>query len=182
MKQIAAILLLLVLVFNFYGYQWMISYLKNNTVVTIENHIDRNNYSDHDLISIKTKLNLPYYSSSIEYERTFGSITINGKDYEYVKRRVYKDTLELLCLPNYSKTVLQSISNEITKSSAEGQSANNKNAIKKINLPDLFRTENFNFYPPTIIAKQAYYSSIISFFSKGFPKQHDRPPVVTTSV
>jgi hypothetical protein len=137
LKKLTAILLLLIVAFNFYGYRLVIDYLQQNNHSTIEARIDQQEYDDAELISIKTTLNLPYYNSSPEFERAYGSISINGVDHEYVKRRVYQDTLELLCLPNHQKTKLNTVSNEITKAVNDGAASPVKKGITfKISLPD----------------------------------------------
>lgn len=118
----------------------MISYMQSRTDARLEEKVDNNRYDQQDLISIKTKLDLPYYISSPQFERAYGSITINGTSYQYVKRRVYKDTLELLCLPNQAKTKMQSIKNELTTAFAEGQASTpKKHTTIKISLPDFFQ-------------------------------------------
>ena len=101
----------------------MIAYMENGSEAFLEKKLDKREYSDEELISIKTKLNLPYYTGSRDFERSYGSININGVAYQYVKQRVYNDTLELLCLPNTAKTKLQEAKNEITKSSADAQAS-----------------------------------------------------------
>lgn len=57
-------------------------------------------------------LHLPYMTSSSDYERVDGSVQINGIYYNYVKRKVYNDTLYLMCLPNTDKTKLYSARND----------------------------------------------------------------------
>ncbi len=100
--------------------------------------VDKKQYTDDELISIKTTLHLPYYSVSTEFERAYGSINVGGIDYEYVKKRVYNDTLEVLCIPNHSKTSLHRFSNELTKMAADGQASTpfGKTVQVKITLPD----------------------------------------------
>jgi hypothetical protein len=139
LKRFSAILFLLVLVFNFFGYRTVIAYLEKNTDTVLEQKLDNREYNDHELISIKTTLNLPYYNSSADYERAFGSINIDGVVYEYVKKRVYQDTLELLCLPNSTKTKLQEAKHNLAKSAADGQAsvpAKKGTPTLKISLPD----------------------------------------------
>jgi hypothetical protein len=68
---------------------------------TLIANLDRNNYSDSELISIKIPVvDLPYYTNSKEFERVDGKIEIDGVVYNYVKRRLYNDTFELMCIPN----------------------------------------------------------------------------------
>ena len=78
----------------------MITYMQERHASVLEKKLDRQQYNDKDLITIKTALDLPYYASSTDYERAYGSVEVNGVTYEYVKRRVHRDTLELLCLPH----------------------------------------------------------------------------------
>lgn len=153
--------------------------MQNNSVAVIEQQLDKSEYNDDELISIKTTLNLPYYTSSAEYERTYGSITIDGKEYEYVKRRVYQGTLELLCLPNDTKTQLQKISNEVAQSAADGQTTTplKKNGtVLKISLPDLFQSIDSNLPLPSLCVKQTYFSSNTAVSLAGYSSRQERPP------
>lgn len=68
--------------------------------------IDGDKYNDNQLTELKIPLNLPYYSSSNNYNRIDGEIEIGGIQYNYVKKKVFNDTLFLLCLPNLDKTQL----------------------------------------------------------------------------
>ena len=78
----------------------------------LELRADKNQYSDDELTEIKMPLNLPYMISSSGYERVDGQVTINGIYYNYVKRKVYNDTLYLMCLPNKDKTKFYSARND----------------------------------------------------------------------
>jgi hypothetical protein len=178
LKRLSAILFLLVLVFNFYGYRLVIAFMEQNSEVAIEQKVDRSDYNTADLISIKTALNLPYYSSSPHFERAYGSVTVNGVAYEYVQKRVYNDTLELLCLPNGAKTALQGLKAELTKATADGQAsvpAKKGATTLKISLPDYcqsFETTAVVSVPP--ISTFPFQNE--SFFLTGFTRQQERPP------
>lgn len=137
----------------------------------LESQLDKKQYSDAELISIKIRLNLPYYTSSTEYERAYGSIEANGISYEYVKRRVHQDTLELLCLPNKTKMQLQTAENAFFKMSVDGTSQQDrKSNTVKIALPDFCQgfsafslakaPENLhNYFSPNTIFLKTWYSS-----------------------
>jgi hypothetical protein len=137
-KRLSAILFLAILLFNFYGYRLMLQYMQDRQASLLEAQLDRQQYSEDELISIKTPLHLPYYSSSPDFERAYGSIEVDGITYEYVKRRVHQDTLELLCLPNHGKMQLQSAEREFFKLSLDATAAQNgkKPVTLKISLPD----------------------------------------------
>jgi hypothetical protein len=142
----------------------------------LEKRVDQNKYDESDLITIKTKLNLPYYTGSGQFERVYGSIDINGTNYQYVKRRVHNDTLELLCLPNQTNTNLQSIKNELTKSLADGQaSSHKKNTTIKISLPDFF--QSFKTFSATCFLKRKLtFTQHTDILTEGCTLKQRKPP------
>lgn len=178
MKRLPAILFLFILVFNFIGYRMVIAYMQSGGDTALEKKLDRQQYNDNELLSIKTKLNLPYYTSSHDFERSYGSINIAGVVYEYVKQRVYNDTLELLCLPNATKTKLQNVKNELTKSSADGQaSLPQKKAPSslKLSLPDFCQPiQPFSAQQPAMVREHFVYN--VRFSLPGYRSRLEQPP------
>jgi hypothetical protein len=78
--------------------------------------LDENNYSESDLISIKVPaVHLSYYVNSRNFERVDGKVEIEGVQYNYVKRRLFNDSLELLCIPNKKATQLKTAREEFFK-------------------------------------------------------------------
>ena len=113
MKRVAAILLTGVLFFNWYGYQLLSAYWQQKADQKLVARLDRNDYDESQLISIKIPLTtLSYYNSSTGFERVDGRIDLNGIQYNYVKRRIFKDSLELLCIPNTTAMNLQKVKND----------------------------------------------------------------------
>ena len=101
MKRIASILLMVILFFNWYGYQWMSAFLEKKAEIRLEARLDADNYDESQLISFKIpSTHLSYYNSSDRFERIDGQIEIGGVQYKYVKRRIFNDSLEVLCIPN----------------------------------------------------------------------------------
>ena len=97
-----------VLFFNWYGYQLLSNYWQDRAERTLEASFDQNNYDESALISFKLPLtSLSYYNSTPGYQRVNGQIDISGVRYQYVKRRIYGDTLEVLCLPNLTAMKLR---------------------------------------------------------------------------
>lgn len=116
MKRIAAILLLCLLLFNWVGYEVYTAILQADADKTMVADLDRNNYSDADLILIKVPaVHLSSYVNSKEFERVDGQIEIDGVHYNYVKRRFSEGSLELLCIPNNTATHIQSAKDEFFK-------------------------------------------------------------------
>ena len=113
LKQLAAILLIGILFFNWYGYQLLTAYWQQREDSKLEARLDKHEYNDDQLVHIKIPLTtLAYYNSSTGFERVNGQIQINGVHYNYVKRRIYGDSLELLCIPNITAMNLQKAKNE----------------------------------------------------------------------
>jgi hypothetical protein len=115
-KRIAVILLLCLLLFNWVGYELYTAILQADADKTMVANLDRNYYSDADLISIKVPaVHLSSYVNSKDFERVDGQIEISGVQYNYVKRRIVEDSIELLCIPNRTATSIQTAKNEFFK-------------------------------------------------------------------
>lgn len=98
LKKIAVILLLGVLLYNWFGYQALCYWMQQQATQQMESRLDRHQYKETDLVEIRIPLYLPYISSTTAFERCDGQIELNGKHYAYVKRRVQNDSLVLLCV------------------------------------------------------------------------------------
>jgi hypothetical protein len=76
--------------------------------------VSNNDYDESRLVSIKIPVSyLLYYSIPKTFEKVDGQVEIQGSEYRYVKRRIYNDSLELLCIPNPALMKLKAASNEI---------------------------------------------------------------------
>jgi len=151
-KRTASILLLGILLFNWGGYRFFTSYLENRADSKLEASLDKNNYNESDLVSIKVAANLPYLANSSSYERVNGEINIKGVNYKYVKRRLYNDSLELLCIPNTEKTGVQRAgadfyrqANDIaTNTNSSKKSTGNHTHLTKFSVQD-FTDDHHSF-------------------------------------
>ena len=103
-----AILLLVIHVFNMGGYRIVFDQLEKNVSVELVQQLDKEEYRDDQLIEMKVPLPMPYQTNWADFERYNGEIEISGVHYNYVKRKVYNDTLILLCIPNQGKMKLNS--------------------------------------------------------------------------
>ncbi|MDP4150455.1 MAG: hypothetical protein Q8927_08820 [Bacteroidota bacterium] len=126
MKRLAAILLMGILFFNWYGYQLLSSYLEGRADRQLEASLDNNNYDESQLIDVKVpSAHLTYYNSSEQFERVDGQIEIGGVQYKFVKRRLYNDSVEMLCIPNHTAMHLQAARNDFFKQVNDLQQHNN---------------------------------------------------------
>jgi hypothetical protein len=138
LRKIAAILLLVILLFNWVGYRLFSDFLQYRSDVQLEARLDKNDYKEADLVQIKIPLNLPYQLNWKSFERFDGDIDVDGIHYKYVKRKIYNDSLILLCLPNENKQKIEKakddyfkIVNDIAPSSQK-KSDNNSLSFKNI--------------------------------------------------
>lgn len=115
MRQTASILLLGMLVFNWFGYRIVSNWLQVRADAKLEARLDNNDYDNAQLIEVRVPLHLPYVSDWSHFERYDGEIEIKGVHYRYVKRKIEKGDLVLLCLPNTDKTHLQDARDDFFK-------------------------------------------------------------------
>jgi hypothetical protein len=68
--------------------------------------ISHNLYDPNKLVEVKVKQNLPGINEWADYKNVSGSIQLKNACYNYVKLKFTKDTLYVMCVPNYEKTRL----------------------------------------------------------------------------
>jgi hypothetical protein len=113
MKRIASVLLLALILFNWFGYRLVITFMEERANARLESQLDENNYDESQLVSLKIPVKyISYFSGSTTYERVDGQILFNGIQYKYVKRRIFNDSLEVLCIPNHMAMNLKATQNE----------------------------------------------------------------------
>jgi hypothetical protein len=116
LKKVAATLLSAMLLFNWVGYKVLIYTMEHKASEQLEARLDTNDFDESQLISIKVPAyHLSYYSNSSQFERTNGQVEVNGIQYKYVKKRLFNDSLEFICIPDHSATQLQMAKNDFFK-------------------------------------------------------------------
>ena len=89
------------------------AYMEGRVNNDLEARLDDNSYDESELISIKVPaIHLGYYTNSSQFERVDGQMEIGGIEYKYVKRRLFNDSLELMCIPNHAIMSLQTAKDE----------------------------------------------------------------------
>ncbi|RFM25925.1 hypothetical protein [Deminuibacter soli] len=104
MRKLTAILLLALFLFNLAGYRIWFYYARQQAARQFEAAIDHSQYNNEDLITISVPISMPYQVEQSEFERVDGEITLNGKVYKYVQRKVADGMLILQCLPDERST------------------------------------------------------------------------------
>lgn len=121
MRKVAAILLLLILIFNFVGYRFVFNYFEYKAVASLEQKINNAIFNENELQEISIPLNMPYYSDT-KLENVSGEIELNGNHYQYVKRKVENNILHIWCLINSEKNTLKILKTDVAKSNTDNAS------------------------------------------------------------
>lgn len=144
LKKVFSILLLTLLLFNLFGYKMWFYYLQEQSEQQLITSLDKNEYNDADLVTIKVPITLPYFKSWSDFERYDGSIEIDGQHYNYVKRKVCNDTLVLLCIPNIDKSIITNAQTAYESLLNNGHSAQNNKAGETPSILKLLMSEYSN--------------------------------------
>lgn len=183
MKRLAAILLLCVLLFNWFGYRILSDYYVQQADLALEQQLDENEYDESRLIEIKVPLKMPYQSTFRKFERYDGEIEVNGIHYKYVKRAIYNDSLILMCLPNDGKMKLNSVRNDFFKlvndiqNTSQGKKSDQGNqSTVKSPFSEYYAASNIWLVPKltAFFSQHFIYSS--SACAAGFKVSPDQPP------
>ena len=135
LRKVAAISLICLLVFNWYGYRFVTNYLQKKADKQLEARIDVNDYYESQLIEIRVPLNMPYQNNSSDFERHYGEIEVNGEIYTYVKRKIEDGVLILKCIPNTEKQNIKNADNILfTANNGLDQEHNAKNNSPLTNI------------------------------------------------
>jgi len=160
----------------------MTSILEDHAVAVLVGQLDQNEYNESELISIKIPANLPYLVNSPDFSRVDGEITISGVHYNYVKQRLYNDSLEYLCIPNLEKTRLRKAKDEFYKvvNDLQHPSQNKKSGHDNLgakNLLSEYVQENKNWAFPVYSAElQAPSSFYLTALLKSAHSPAELPP------
>lgn len=183
LRRLVAIALLTLLFFNWYGYRLLSDFLQNRSDSQLEAKLDQNDYDASQLLEIRVPLNLPYHNDWQGYERYNGEIEVNGVHYKYVKRKVEKGEMVLLCLPNNEKQSLLSARDQFFKlvndlqqnTSGKKSDQGSPNVIKSFNFE--YRPENNNWaIGPLDPLKQAHFPERRLLISGLFKRSPEQPP------
>ncbi|NCD70845.1 hypothetical protein [Mucilaginibacter agri] len=149
MRKLVAIILLSVHLFNLYGYNMLNRYFAYRTDVVMNEHIAKNMYNVHSLVMVKLPVSLPNIQNWNSFERISGQINFKNASYNYVKMKLTKDTIYVMCVPNYKATRLSNENIICARQLDDLPGAKNNNMLlkkptmDKFSLPMLvFKAEN----------------------------------------
>ena len=122
------------------GYRAWYYFTQMQSDIALQASLNRDEYDESHLITIRIPLSLPYQTDSKDFQRIAGEVTFEGKIYKYVKRKVENGEFVLLCLPDYKKMRMEKakhsffeFANDLTQNDNSKKSDNSKTgAFKKL--------------------------------------------------
>jgi len=172
------------MVFNFYGYRWLLSYFEENATTRLEQKLDAGDYDINQLVEIKIPFKVAYQASWSEYETFYGETKWNGEYYQYVKRKLSNDTLYLLCIPHDEKTKIHAAKTDYFKSinnlpSEGGPQKSQQNSFVKLLLSEFVQNNNQADFSLMLERKDFPYSAHFYFNTQFDPSTPAQPPEST---
>jgi hypothetical protein len=115
LKKLIAILLLSVHLFYLGGYMLAFQYFMNRSDDQIVSALYSNGANSSKLIKLKIPVHMPTLDDWTDYANIQGQVQVKDAYYNYVRLKMTKDTLYLICLPNTVKANLAKANVIMTK-------------------------------------------------------------------
>lgn len=106
LKKLIAISLLFIHLFNIGRQLSFYEYLAYQSDKLFNEQIDKNNYNINDLTEIRIPANLPNITDWKNYVNLRGRVQFGEAAYNYVKIKMTRNAIYLICIPNYATTHL----------------------------------------------------------------------------
>jgi len=104
LKKTIALILLNIYLLNIGGQLALHQYLVYKSNKFFNEQVQKGLYNITDLTEVTIPVNLPAIHDWRSFENISGHITFGRTTYNYVKMRVTKNALHLMCIPNYETT------------------------------------------------------------------------------
>ncbi len=155
--------------FTICGQMALYQYFVYQSDKVFNERISKNLYNVHDLVEIKLPAHTQVVQNWSAYERINGQVQFKNKCYNYVKLKLTRDTIYLMCVPNYEKTRL--FNQNIIDAKLFGDiPVNKKNHVPFGKTVDLgkynYPVTLFQFMPPVITLNKLHSFGFIN------PAQH----------
>lgn len=145
MRKVLSGLLLVILAFNWLGYDLVVALLNENIKYTTQVKIDKKEFDPQQLIEIKVDLELPYSTDWSSFEKASGTVTFQGVVYNFIEKKYKSGQMVYRCLPNKRVTELQnardyfySLAYDMEKDQQK-ESAPSQISSKKLSIESTFK-------------------------------------------
>ena len=115
-RKIATISLLTFLFFNWVGYWLFISWFESHENAHWIARLDKDHFDEDQLIVLKVSASgIPYSNPSASFERADGEIEVGNTHYRFVRKRVFNDSVEFVCIADREAARLRKAKNDILR-------------------------------------------------------------------
>jgi len=104
LKRLLAIALLTIHLFNIGGQLAFHQYMEYKTDKFFDQQISKNLYNVDELTEIKIPVDMPGITDWQRYQNLSGQVQFQNASYNYVKMKMTRHAIYLMCVPNYSTT------------------------------------------------------------------------------
>jgi hypothetical protein len=182
-RKLLAISLLCIHLFNIGGALALRQYFVYKTDRFFDAQIDKNLYSVDDLTEIRIPVDMPGITDWARFENLSGQVQFQYSSYNYVKIRITRHAIYLVCIPNYETTHLNTQNIIYAKQIPDIPVSKKEHVpVVKVNLAVYnCPLQYFVFEIPAIISPPSifcHHSAVLKLFISG-PGQ---PPDYSTSV
>lgn len=135
------------------GYKLLFYYQIRVAESFMQERIQTIDESDESLFTLKIPIRLPYHTDWKDFESVEGEISYNNTTYKYVKRKVLRDTLILLCVNYQEKSLIRKNQDDYFKRVNDLTADNSKKQVLKQTKDDYYqelRTLFASVYPISI--------------------------------
>lgn len=106
-------MLLSVLLFNWVGYRLFTAFCEEREASSLESALENDNYDSSLLVTLRIPADaLPYCNGSRDFQPADGFIEIGNLRYREVKKRVFNDSVEFVCIIDGAVSRLRSAGND----------------------------------------------------------------------
>ena len=180
MKRLLAIGLLLLMVFNTVGYKLVFYWQEHLLAERMENRLDGMQNTEPgaaETITVKIPINLPYQTNWKDFERVDGEMTYKGTTYKYFKRKIYNDSLILVCVKFAEKNKLQNASDDYFKKVNDlAADATKKQMAKQLKVDDFYIPQCVLSIPAFATPKVLCLTNWSANYPDGFGQKLLMPP------
>ncbi|HEY2583397.1 MAG TPA: hypothetical protein VGI43_16415, partial [Mucilaginibacter sp.] len=106
MKKLIAVVLLAIYLFNIGGELVMHQYFSYLSDRFFNEQASKGRYNVNDLTEVKLPANMPGITDWTNYENIRGQIQFGDRSYNYVKMKITRTAIYLMCIPDYAATRL----------------------------------------------------------------------------
>ncbi|MDB5032719.1 MAG: hypothetical protein JWP71_3440 [Mucilaginibacter sp.] len=158
----------------------MFYYMEQSANKELEQNLDMMKIAGHETITIKIPINLPYQVNWRNYERVDGEMTYKGVTYKYFKRKIYNDSLELVCVNFKEKTIISNKSDDYFKkvNDLASNGSTKKQTQKQQKQDEYCRLELDKTVDVYIEVKETIKFGGKSIYPSGFTENAEIPPEV----